>query len=87
LASTRLENLRDGIEDYEALSILADLTRRLAATGGHQELVAEAREVLAVRPEITRSWTEYTQDPDVIGDARAEVDALIEAAMRAVGDL
>ncbi len=87
LASTRLENLRDGIEDYEALAMLADLTDRLAAAGGHDELVAQARQVLAVRPEVTASWTEYTQEPAVIVGARAEVDALIEAAMRALGEL
>ncbi len=87
LASTRLENLRDGIEDYEALAMLAELTERLEAAGGHEELVAQAREVLAVRPQVTSSWTEYTQEPEVILAARAEVDALIEAAMRALGDL
>jgi hypothetical protein len=87
LASTRLENLRDGIEDYEALAMLAELTDRLEAAGGHDDLLAQAREVLAVRPEVTSSWTEYTQDPEVILGARAEVDALIEAAMRALGDL
>lgn len=87
LASTRLENLRDGIEDYEALAMLAELADRLEAAGGHGELLAQAREVLAVRPEVTSSWTEYTQEPEVILRARAEVDALIEAALRALGEL
>jgi hypothetical protein len=87
LASTRLENLRDGIEDYEALAMLADLAERLEAAGGREGLVAQAREVLAVRPEVTASWTEYTQEPEVIVGARAEVDALIEAALRALGEL
>jgi len=84
LASTRLENLRDGIEDYEALAMLAELTERLAAVGEHDDLVREAKEVLAVRPEVSRSWTEYTQEPAVIVQARAEVDKLIEAAMKAL---
>lgn len=87
LASTRLENLRDGIEDYEALAMLAELADRLEAQGGQEALLARAREVLRVRPEVSSSWTEYALDPQVIVQARAEVDSLIEAAMRALGDL
>jgi hypothetical protein len=87
LASTRLENLRDGIEDYEALAMLSQLVERLESAGGHEGLVTEAREVLAVRPDVSRSWTEYSQDPGVIARARAEVDQLVEAAMGELGDL
>jgi len=87
LASTRLENLRDGIEDYEALAMLADLTVRLEEAGGHDETVAQARTALAVRPEVTTSWTEYTLQPDVLIRARAEVDAIIATAMTELGDL
>jgi hypothetical protein len=85
LASTRLENLRDGIEDYEALAMLADLTTCLEEAGGHDETIAQAHAALAVRPELTTSWTEYTLDPDVIVRARAEVDAMIAAAMMELG--
>jgi hypothetical protein len=87
LASTRLENLRDGIEDYEALAMLAALTDRLRQVGGHEDLVATAREVLAVRPDVSRSWTEYTEQPEVIARARAEVDKLIESAMESLGEI
>lgn len=87
LASTRLENLRDGIEDYEALALLADLMTRLERTDGHGKLVAQAREVLAVRPEVSRSWTDYAHDPERIVQARAEADRLIEAILKALGDL
>lgn len=85
LASTRLVNVRDGIEDYEALAILAGLADRLQAAGGHADMLAQARQVLAIRPEVSRSWTDYTEDPQVLKRARAEVDGLIEAAMRALG--
>ncbi len=81
LASTRLENLRDGIEDYEALAMLRGLVERLAATGGHDNLLASARDALNVRPEVSKSWTEYTLEPGRIAAARDEVDRLIEDAL------
>lgn len=82
LASTRLENLRDGIEDYEALTILDGLVQRLSALPAASDLIAQAREVLKVRADVSTSWTEYTQEPGRITAARAEVDGLIEAALR-----
>lgn len=81
LASTRLENLRDGIEDYEALAVLRGLTEQLAAKGGHEEVLASTRDVLNVRPEVSKSWTEYTQEPARIRTAREEVDGLIETIL------
>ena len=85
LASTRLENIRDGIEDYEALAMLKDLAAQVEQQGGDEDLFARAHRVVAVRPEVTASWTEYTQDPARITEARAEVDALIEECMRTAG--
>jgi hypothetical protein len=85
LASTRLENLRDGIEDYEALAMLRELTERVQAAGGHEELVNRAREALAVRPSVSKSWTEYTQEPGELVRARAEVDGLIGEMLQAKG--
>jgi len=85
LASTRLENLRDGIEDYEALAVLGGLAERLRAAGGQDELVARCDEVLKVRPEVSKSWTEYTQEPERIIAARAEVDELIGAILALPG--
>ncbi|MBN1489012.1 MAG: DUF4091 domain-containing protein [Phycisphaerae bacterium] len=82
LASTRLENLRDGIEDYEALVMLAELADGFRAAGRHNAFVSRARKALAVRPELVRTWTEYTDDPEQIVQARGEVDALIEEALR-----
>jgi hypothetical protein len=78
LASIRMENLRDGIQDYEALAMLADLTAQAEKAGKAPDLVTQARQVLAVRPEVSKSWTEYTQDGAKIVSAREEVDMLIE---------
>lgn len=85
LASTRMENLRDGIEDYEALAILASLVEKAAADDAHADFAAAAKAVLAVKPEITTSWKEYTQNPDTIISARAEVDELIEEGLTLTG--
>jgi hypothetical protein len=85
LASTRLENIRDGIEDYEALAMLKDLAAQVEQKGAADALVVRAKEVVAVRPEVTASWTEYTQDPKCVESARAEVDGLIEECMRGLG--
>jgi len=85
LASTRLENLRDGIEDYEVLAMLADLTGSLEKRGDHEDVVSKARDALRVRPTVSKSWNEYTQDPIRILDARAEVDALVESIRGILG--
>jgi hypothetical protein len=82
LSSTRMENLRDGIEDYEALAMLADLARATRLRSGNDVFVQKADAVLAVKPEVSKSWTEYTQIPNDIINARAEVDQLIEEGNR-----
>ena len=87
LASTRMENLRDGIEDYEALAMLEEIARRATEEGNLQDYAERARAVLAVREEVTASWTDYTQDHEVIVRARREVDALIEEGMQLTGAL
>lgn len=84
LPSTRMENLRDGIEDYEALALLADVTNQIEHDGGHDDFVQKARAALAVKPEVSKSWTEYTQTPNDIVNARAEVDQLIGEGNRLV---
>lgn len=77
LASIRMENLRDGIEDYEALALLAELTQEAASRQVSREMLDVVSEVLAIRPEVTTEWDRYTQDPEVILNARKEVDDLI----------
>ncbi len=82
LASTRLANIRDGIEDYEALGLLADLADRLRENPSADELLKKIDVVLKVRPEVSESFTKYTKDPQVILKARAEIDSLIGKAMQ-----
>jgi hypothetical protein len=42
-----MENQRDGLEDYEALAMRADLTACLEKASGPAELVAQVRAVLS----------------------------------------
>jgi hypothetical protein len=79
LASTRLENLRDGIEDFEALEILKELiTRKIPKSEENDKLIKEANELLNVPQELSKNWREYTKDPEVIVNARAKTDELIQ---------
>ena len=76
LPSVRLANIRDGIEDYEALALLADLTEQLDKKR-HADLIARNRAMLAVPEQVTTSITRFTTDPLVVIEARQQVDALI----------
>jgi hypothetical protein len=71
LSSIRLETLRDGVEDYEYLALLAELSR-------DRDVPAEAERLLAVPPEISPSLTGYTRDPDTFRRYRARLAEWIE---------
>lgn len=62
--SVRLEQLRDGIEDYEYFHLLKGLTDRLASKGNPAVVarVAENRRFLSLDDSLVKSYTEYTQD-------------------------
>jgi hypothetical protein len=66
LPSVRLENIRDGIEDYEYLCLL-------------RERRPESR-LLAVGDDISRSFTSFCRDPSVIESRRLAVARAIEEA-------
>jgi len=82
LASTRLANIRDGIEDYEALALLRKKSLALEQAGGPVELLKQARDALTVDPQLAKSFREYTQDPAVIVAQRRHIDDLIETIDR-----
>lgn len=79
LSSVRLENIRDGIEDYEYLALLrervADVRKR---KGVAKSLMDAAERELAVDEQVTRDWTRYTTDPEAIAAARERIAELIE---------
>ncbi len=76
--SIRMEHLRDGIEDYEYLSILR---RRLAARGKTLSAPERQRftELLKVPESITSSLTDFTPDGSPIEKRRHEIARAIEA--------
>src|SRR5262249_5607875 len=58
LTSVRLEILRDGVEDYDALRLLQDLVRQKGDRAS-AELRGRARQALALSPEVYQSMTKY----------------------------
>jgi hypothetical protein len=74
LSSVRLENLRDGIEDYELLAILKDRVARAKAAGRD---VSEAQRLLAVE-DVCRADLTYSADPSRLLDVRRRAAAWIE---------
>ncbi len=76
--SIRLEMLRDGIEDYEYLTILKRLLheRQAELTVGQR---AEYEELLKVPAEITSDMTTFTSDPEPIETRRRAIARAIES--------
>ena len=76
--SIRIEQLRDGIEDYEYLALLR---RRLAARGASLSPEDRARyeALLEVPASITESLTRFTDDGEPIERRRDEIARAIEA--------
>jgi hypothetical protein len=78
LATIRLENFRDGLED---LWYVRELEKRLAAHGDKGDAWAvAAKEALAVPDEVARSVKNFSTDSDVIYRWRDNIADLIEAA-------
>jgi hypothetical protein len=87
LSSIRLENFRDGAQDYEYFWLLADAVARLKKAGAaeHQALVAEAEQALAVDTAVVTDLTHFTHEPQVLRQARSRIAHLIEKAIQAAG--
>lgn len=79
VTSLRMEMLRDGIEDYEYLTILRDLIAEMEAQGGETDL-AVYRDLLEVPGSITASMMEITWEP-------APIESHREAVARAIVEL
>jgi hypothetical protein len=76
--STRWENLRDGMEDYEYLWLLSQAVAQAEAGQADAELLRQARALLTVPPQISRDLTHFTTDPRPILDQRDRIATLIE---------
>lgn len=82
--SLRWEILRDGIEDFDFLSLLEANLLRARRSGVEPTLLREAEALLDVSP-VCRSFTEYTEDPAVIEAHRRRVGEMLERLVRAMG--
>ena len=74
----RLENFRDGLEDYAYARILE--AKLAARTGKDDSWSRRAKELLAVSREIVDTLTNYTDDPAVIYRWRDAMADLIDQA-------
>lgn len=79
LSSVRLETIRDGIEDYEMLGVLADLVAELERAHPASAELIRARRLLRVNPEIVTDLTHYTRSPEAIATERQRVAECILA--------
>ena len=76
LPTVRLENFRDGLEDYAYAQLLRE---RLAARGGREDgWSRKAKELLAVPRDVMDSMTNYTDDPAAVYRWRDAMADLIE---------
>lgn len=84
LPTIRLENFRDGLEDYAYTLLLEErLARKRAAwkepTDIQKQLLEQAEQALAVPEELVRTMTEYSRVPEVLYAYRARQADAIEA--------
>ncbi|MCK4649558.1 DUF4091 domain-containing protein, partial [bacterium] len=87
VSSIRMENLRDGIEDYDYLVILSDLVERLKGkkvSDKISSLVKEAKEILKVN-NIVENSKSYTHSPQSIYKERERMANLILKLKRESG--
>jgi hypothetical protein len=82
--SIRWELLRDGIEDYEYLWTLQQQINAVSAqknrSAAAEKWLASAKVLLQVPDSISKSLTEFTEDPQPLTLRRAEIANAIEAA-------
>jgi hypothetical protein len=93
VASLRLEQVRDGLEDYEYLNLLAaqsavnnsaDLIARAEAQGVAPAIINAAISAMDISS-VVQSMTDYTHDVSVLGAKRIELGNAIEALVNALG--
>jgi hypothetical protein len=81
----RLENFRDGLEDFAAAVILEEIIRRREAKSASpspqdREWLDQAKAAVAVSPDLVKSMTEYSRDPAKLHAWRERIGELIDAS-------
>ncbi len=84
LPTIRLENFRDGLEDYAYYLILKAAVETVENSpklrAQHTEWLAKAKKLLVVPKEVVKSLAEFTDDPAVVYHYRNSLAEAIEAA-------
>jgi hypothetical protein len=84
LPTIRLENFRDGLEDYAYARILEATVAKVEAApelrATRTEWLQQAKALLVVPEELVKSLTEYSRDPAVLYRYRNRLAAAVEAA-------
>jgi hypothetical protein len=78
LPSLRLENLRDGIEDYEYLTLL----KKLTANCRDKKLANEAKKLLKVPANVALAVNNYSTNPNDLIKYRNDIALMIEKLNR-----
>jgi hypothetical protein len=81
LSTIRLENIRDGLEDYEYLSLLRDLLSEIEARPealDRRSWLEPARELLSVPPKVVTTLTDFTSDSNDVDSFRRQLAEAIE---------
>ena len=86
VSTIRLENMTDGLEDYEYLWVLRDLADKLersslADTQQGAVALQKARRCLEVPPSTVETLTWFTQDPAEVERVRSNIAEAIEALL------
>lgn len=76
--SLRLENMRDGLEDYEYLRLLEGLVNKLELENADHPLLSESRELLSVPVEVATAIDNYNPNPEALLEYRNRVARQIE---------
>jgi hypothetical protein len=76
LSTQRLENFRDGLEDYAYAMILEEKLK----SNPNAPWAKEAKELIAVPNDVMENMTNYTLDPQKIYKWRDRIAELIEEA-------
>jgi hypothetical protein len=85
LPTIRLENFRDGLEDYAYVRVLEHLVRRCEAqpaelSAERKAWLAEAKAALLVPESLVKSMSEYSRDPAQVYAYRNRLGTLIDRA-------
>jgi hypothetical protein len=80
LPTIRLENFRDGLEDYAYVKLLEQEIARVEALGGGagKQWLSQAKTCLEVPAELVKSRTEYSRDPAAVYTFRQRLADAIE---------